>query len=225
MRRPLILLATAVLLAGCTDADEPTARGPAPSAHAPEHLGGSDGDLVPGTYQASFLTASGHATSDALLEVPAGFLDGDEWYVVSADGDTFLGLWVVGKVDRDACLDDERDAVDPGPGVEDLVSALVAQGSTDAPAPTQVMLGGHEASYVELTGPRDLTRCDDNPALWRSPERPIYSGGQVDRVWVLEADGERLVVDASYARSATEQERAALTNMVESLELVPAQTT
>ena len=194
---------------------------PAP-ATTPAHLSGSDKDLAPGTYQASFLTDTGHASSDALLEIPAGFRDGDDWYVVSADGDTFLGLWVVGKVDRDACLDDERDAVDPGPGVQDLVSALVDQRSTQAPAPTRVTLDGLEASYVELTGPRDLTRCDDHPALWRSPERPLYYGGQVDRVWIIEADGERLVVDASYARSATQQERDALTAMVESLELVPA---
>lgn len=227
MNRTLLLLTSAVLLAGCTDSTDTPSGGPAPAvtSTSPAHLGGSNDDLAPGTYQASFLTASGHASSDALLDIPEGFLDGDDWYVVSADGDTFLGLWVVDEVDRDACLDDDRDAVDPGPGVQDLVSALVAQASTDTPAPEQVTLGGHEASYVELTGPHDLTRCDDHPALWRSPERPIYSGGQVDRVWVLEAAGERLVLDASYSRSSTAKERAALTAMVESLELVPAQTT
>jgi hypothetical protein len=228
MNRTLTVLTAAVLLAGCSDSSDTPTRGPtspSTSTAAPEHLGGTIDDLAAGTYRASFLTDSGHASSDALLEVPAGFLDGDDWYVVSADSDTFLGLWVVGKVDRDACLDDERDAVDPGPSVQDLVSALVAQGSTDAPAPEQVTLDGHEASYVELTGPRDLTRCDDNPALWRAPERPIYVDGQVDRVWVLEAEGERLVVDASYARTSTAQEREALDAMVESLRIVPAQTT
>jgi hypothetical protein len=41
---------------------------------------------------------------DALVKVPSGFLGGADWYVMSPDGDAFLGLWTVGKVQRDACL-------------------------------------------------------------------------------------------------------------------------
>jgi hypothetical protein len=39
----------------------------------------------------------------------------------------------------------------------------------------------------------------------------------VDRIWALDVDGERLVVDASYLPEATQQDRAELESVVDSI--------
>jgi hypothetical protein len=235
---PALLITLGLLMSGCTgssDGGEPLAES-SPSAATssdPDQAGtdsaqplvGDGSTLAPGTYQFSVLADGAVEPPDALVDVPSGFVEGDEgsdWYVVSPDGDTFLGLWTVGKVDHDACRHDEADASDPGPSVQALGDALVAQKSTRASGPDQVTLAGHRGLYVELVSPRDLSGCGKYPGLWRDPERPIYGGGQVDQVWILDVDGQRLVADASYAPTSSASERDHLTSMVNSLEFVPA---
>src|SRR4051812_44487071 len=103
------LISLGLLLTGCTDSPDGDVAhtDPSPSsdradadAAAPLHLVGSSLRLAPGTYQFSF--QAGADTPDALVEVARGFEDGDDWYVVSGDDDTFLGLWTVRQVQHDA---------------------------------------------------------------------------------------------------------------------------
>jgi hypothetical protein len=220
-----ILVSLGLLVSGCGGSSDSDATPPDPDTSAtPEHLAGDDAPLTPATYQFSFLTNSGVDAPDALVTVPSGFDDGGEgpgFFVVSPDGDAFLGLWTVGQVQGDACLRPVDDYVDPGPSVEDLADALVSQKSTRAGAPRPVTLAGYEGLYVELTGPRDISRCDPGPELWADPGgRGIYGDNQVDEVWILDVDGQRLVVDASYGPTATASEIDELTSMVDSMELV-----
>jgi hypothetical protein len=189
------------------------------SGDAPQHLiEGPTTPLAAGAYQFSVLANPGVEVPDAVVEVPSGFDDEAAWYIVSPDQQEFLGLWAVGLVDRDACLHGEQDAFDPGPSVEDLADALVAQKSTRATAPQPVTLAGHEGVYVELASPRDISTCTKYPGLWREPERGIYNDGQVDLVWILDVDGQRLVVNAAYTPKSTASDIDKLTSMVESLE-------
>ncbi len=224
------------LLAGCSGSSggDGAAAGTGPSASrssdpgdlgsaAPPQLAGDSSPLAPGTYLFSFQANPGVETPDALVEVPSGFDDGAEWYVLSHDDDAFLGLWTVGQVQRDACLRPLHDYFTPGPSVEDLADALVAQKSTGASAPKPVTLAGYQGLYVELASPRDLSRCDRTPGLWGDPGgRGIYSDSQIDRVWILDVDGQRLVVNAAHGPTSTASERDNLTSMVESLEFVSA---
>ncbi|MBA2559533.1 MAG: hypothetical protein H0V07_06520 [Propionibacteriales bacterium] len=197
------------------------------------HLAGDSTPLAPGTYLFSFHANPGVETPDAIVEVPSGFNDGADtdadagesggWYVVSHDGDAFLGLWTVGKVQRDACIRPLQDYFTPGPTVDNLADALVAQKSTRASTRERITLAGHEGLYVELASPRDISRCDPNPGLWGDPGgRGIYSDNQIDQVWILDVDGQRLVVNASYGPTATTSEIDELTSMVKSLEFVSA---
>jgi hypothetical protein len=114
--------------------------------------------------------------------------------------------------------------ISPEPSVKALADALVAQKSTRASAPQPVTLAGYKGLYVELAGPRELSRCSVAPQLWRNPGgRGIYGDDQVDRVWILDVDGQRLVVDASFSRpNATASDIDKLTSMVDSLAFVPA---
>ncbi len=235
----MVLLALGTcFLAGCTArSNSGGAVGTSPSATSsnepsdsgsvtPKHLAGDSAPLAPGTYQFSAKANPGVETPDALVEIPSGFNDGNDvpgFYVVSHDGDAFLGLWTILHVQRDACRRPQKNYVTPGPTVRDLADALVAQKSTRASTPERVTLAGHEGLYVELASPRDISRCDQDPGLWGDPgSRGIYSDGQIDNLWILDVDGQRLVVNAAYGPTATTSEIDELTSMVKSLEFVSA---
>lgn len=215
-------------LAGCSGDETPNAK---PSSRpsvteatpaAPRHLAEqASAPLAAGTYLLWFLTDSGAGTVDARVDVPDGYDESSDWYVVSHDGHQFLGLFVVSKVDRDACASGKAHQFDPGPSVQDLADALVAQKSTRASAPEPVTLAGHEGLYVELASPRDISRCEDTGSLWNG--RGIYGDGQVDQVWILDVDGQRVVVDASYSEPDSDAaDLDELSAMVSSLEFPSA---
>jgi hypothetical protein len=162
---------------------------------------------------------------DALVDVPLGYDDEATWYVVSHDRQQFLGLWTVSRVDPDACRRRWHDVYDPGPTVRDLADGLVAQRSTRSSTPEPVTLAGYRGLYVEVASPRDLRGCGPDPGLWTSGTtggRGIYGDGQVDRVWILDIDGQRVVVDAGFSAKSSDTAVAELTSMVESLRFAPA---
>jgi hypothetical protein len=233
----LIVAALSLPLSGCgdnPDTAQPTSDTPSSAAGAtsssatssdagssatPQHLvEGPATSLEPGTYQFSVVANPGVETPDALVEVPSGFDDEAAWYVVSHDQQEFLGLWTVGLVDRDACPSGTNQLFDPGPSVEDLADALVAQKSTRATTPKPVKLAGYKGLYVELTSPHDISGCEQTGHLWGNPGgRGIYNDGQVDLVWILDVDGQRLVVNAAYTPKSSASDIDKLTSMVESL--------
>jgi len=162
------------------------------------------------------------------------------WY--SPDGRTVLkrgpevlavSVWDVEKVPRDACH--WRGTLgEPGPTVDDLVGALVAQKPRIATEPTEGTLGGYPGRYLEwlvpadmvVTGDADFHGCDsqENGHLdfvgWFSnldAEQYAQVAGQVDRLWVLDVDGQRLLVDAAYSPDTTHADRSELDQVAESI--------
>ncbi len=53
-------------------------------------------------------------------------------------------------------------------------------------------------------------------------ERWQQMAGQVDRLWVLDVNGQRLVVDANYSPGTTQAQRDEEDQIVRSLQFVPA---
>jgi hypothetical protein len=228
----LIVAALSLPISGCGDnahTAQPTSENTSPtvtgSSVAPQHLvEGPATSLEPGTYQFSVLAIPGGKIPDALVKVPSGFNDEAAWYVVSPDEQEFLGLWTVGLVDRDACPSGTDHVFNPGPSVEDLADALVAQKSTRASTPKPVTLAGYKGLYVKLASPHDISRCKQTGHLWGNPGgRGIYNDGQVDLVWILDVDGQRLVVNAAYTPKTPASDVDKLTSMVESLEFIDAE--
>ena len=145
-----------------------------------------------------------------------------------------VSLWDVGEVPRDPCHWSSTMS-DPGPTVDDLVGALSTQRYRHATEPTDVILSGYQGRYLELsvpndwvvTGDADFEGCDVEPSnghkdfvSWLGNgegERYLLVAGQVEMVWVLDVDEQRLVVDATYAPNATEADRAELMGIVESI--------
>ena len=51
----------------------------------------------------------------------------------------------------------------------------------------------------------------------RQNHRYQQGPGQVDRLWILDVEGHRLLVDANYTPAATEQDRTELADVVNSI--------
>jgi hypothetical protein len=171
------------------------------------------------------------------LEVPAGWEALGEFTVKSAGGPHVMGIgvWDVARVPSDPCLWAASIGY-PGPTVDDLVRALEAQVSRNASAAVDVMLAGYPGRYLEwsvpadliVTGDADFEGCDVDPSdghrnfvSWFGDGQGIryqQVAGQVDRLWILDVDGQRLVVDATYSPDATPADLDELDLVVRSLE-------
>jgi hypothetical protein len=167
------------------------------------------------------------------VEVPEGWSSEDGAFIIR-QGPVVMGIsvWDVGRVPGDPCQWSST-LEDLGPSVVDLVAALVAQAQRDASEPTDVLLAGHPGLYLEwsvpadavVTGDSDFEGCDLQEGhadfvSWFGDgygERWQQVAGQVDRLWVLDVDGQRLVVDATYSPDATDVDRDELERMVASL--------
>lgn len=147
-----------------------------------------------------------------------------------------ISVWDVGQVFRDPCHW-QSTGFNPGPSVADLVTALVAQPRRNATTPADVTLAGYSGRYLELSVPADLKSstwtdfdtCDVDSGGHRDYNAWLGNGmgnrhaqvpGQVDRLWVLDVNGQRLVVDATYSPDTTATDRDELQHIVESLRFV-----
>ncbi len=147
-----------------------------------------------------------------------------------------VSVWDVSEVPSDPCHWAETLAEPAGPTVDHLVQLLVAQKTRNASTPIDVTLGGYSGKYLEwsvpqdavVTGDADFEGCDIQPSnghrdfiSWLSStgtgSRYQQVAGQVDRLWILDVDGQRLVVDATYSPDTSEVARAELARVVESL--------
>jgi hypothetical protein len=169
------------------------------------------------------------------VEVPEGWTTTDPHFVTkSAPGVVIgFGVWTVSTVPTDPCHW-KAHLVDPGPSVDDLVRALVAQATRHATKPTDVTLAGQTGKYLEwsvpvdmvVTGDSDFKGCDvqDNGHFdfvsWMASgggERYQQVAGQVDQLWVLDVSGHRLVIDATHSPNATAADQAELAAMIASI--------
>ncbi len=219
---------TASLLPASSGASSTAAPTAAPSAVPPS--------AVPSAGPSSMRVLGGGRYPSLTVAPPAGWSDLDGHFVIkSAAGGAIIGVsvWDVGQVPRDPCHW-KATLQAPGPGVDGLVEALVSQKGRHPTTPTKVTLGGQSGQYLEwsvpdwvVTGDADFAGCDDpgnghrDFVSWfatdQDGERYEQVSGQVDRLWVLDVSGQRLVVDATYSPDTTTADRAELASVVASL--------
>jgi hypothetical protein len=175
------------------------------------------------------------------VAMPSGWLDLGEFIIKgnpNVPGPVLgLSLWNVGLVYRDPCHWHDNGFV-PMPGVDNLVAALVAQKLRNATTPTDVTLDGYAGKYLELSVPTDMKSStwtdfdacdiaadgtDRDFAGWLGNggegERYEQVPGQVDQVWVLNVNGQRLLVDATYSLDTSQADRTQLDQLVSSLQI------
>jgi hypothetical protein len=213
----------------------PSASGASAVATAP-NIGGDGTALAAGTYTVSLdrIAVSGSKLPPIQVTVPDGWHSGG-WLINQprAGQDVppiSVQFWVVNQVYKDPCHW-QGALLTPGPTVGDLVTALVAQPTRNATQPTDVTLDGYTGKYLEWSVPTavDFATCDTDggQGYFQSWEGSVIDGaggpryqqgpGQVDRLWILDVNGTRLVIDAFSMPSATSTERQALLDVVKSI--------
>jgi hypothetical protein len=170
------------------------------------------------------------------ITVPEGWFNFDGWAVHKGrkPNTVFVTFWDVDEVYPTPCKWKYKPMVDPGPGVDGLASALAMQPLRNATHPTDIVLAGVRGKYLQWSVPTDITfdeahpddalfpNCDEDTfqswtARGWAGDRYQQKPGQVDRIWIVDIDGERLVVDASYVRETTPSDRAELEQVVDSI--------
>jgi hypothetical protein len=199
----------------------------APTA-TPVELPDTTGELSPGTY---FVEKPAVTPARFTLEVPAGWETIDGTFLGKIKDRAFyvaLSPWVVDQVYTDPCQWVTAELEPPlGPSVDDLATALADQVGRDATTPTDVMLGGYPGKMVELSVPDDfdVTTCDNEEfRMWRSLGSAggyNYGPGQQDTVYIIDVDGERLVIHAMHTPIASEGDIAELQAIVDSIRIEP----
>jgi len=217
----------------------PTTPSSASSSPTPAPISASDVTALPAGRHAAQVLGSG-SYPGYMVDVPAGWFDRQGYFTVKYQGPgPVLGIsvWDVGQVFRDSCHW-QGQGFDPGPSVDNLVAALVAQSARHASKPKDVTLAGYPGKYLEwsvpsnmvVTGDADFQGCDVEPTeghrnfmSWLGNgkgERYQQVAGQVDRLWVLDVNGQRLVVDATYSPDTGPADRNQEQQIVESLRFV-----
>ena len=163
------------------------------------------------------------------ITVPKGWFNYGGWAMGKGQNHRVIHVlfWDVAEVYRTPCKWASEPLVDPGPDVDSLASALARQPLRNATAPTDIELAGFRSKYLKLSVPTgiDFHDCDEGDFRswtargWASV-RYHQAPGQVDRIWILDVDGQRLVVDAAYLPEATPQDRAELERVVDSIRFV-----
>lgn len=123
----------------------------------------------------------------------------------------------------------------PGRTVDDLAEALDDIPLRNATEPVDVTLDGRPGAYVAWSVPSDMevdeqgnfVDCDADDGShyfeswtgkgWAS-DRYHQGPGQLDRLWILDVNGSRLVIDAFSMPYATDEEIAELIGVVESIQ-------
>ena len=231
-RQPWLVLASgAMVLAACSQgtANQPVAGGPdyvllLDDDSRPDQVQGE-----PGTYA---LTARGSGTPPlAVIDAPAGYSNFGFfalWPYVKAEAQPFRSVqyWTVDGVFNDPCKMD-ADAPSAGTTVEDLAAALAEQKRTEVTDPIPVTLDGHQGLYLELTAATDIEFKDCELGYYSYWEgkpgdaQPTADGpGTVDRAWIIDVDGERVVLTTAAVPDVTPEKVAELTHMVESVRFV-----
>lgn len=182
--------------------------------------------LEPGTY----VTADDFLVR-VTLTVPAGWngnLGGPyAVYLARPYGRGEVIISVFDKLYADACRLDQGilDPV-PGPTVDDLATAITSMPGLEATTPTDVTLGGYAGKELTITAPASGAGCllgPDGFSIWQLPRGAIYTmvPGQRDRLWILDVEGQRIVIDASGLPGLTPQDQAEVQGILDSIRLAP----
>ena len=205
------------LLRGAPDPAKP----PRITIVEPRSMAGMNGPLTAGRWVMPMVGNDSDALPRAVVEVPPGYGTPGGWVVDrGADGDPDnhgeVFFWTAQDVVRDPC--EGVTTADPGPTVLDLANAIVAQPGQQTSRPKRVTVDGYSGLYLEVTTPRKPSRlagCHASEyALWSNEDGDFYRvtiAGTVNRFWILDLDGQRVVMCATTTPS---ENAAAITEVV-----------
>jgi hypothetical protein len=210
-----------------------TGGGPAPNP-TPSAMPSPKGTIVEGDPVA--LAPGTYVTADpflvkAYLTVPAywdGHLGGAYHLdVTRLYGPGEVAIEIFDKLYADACHF-EQGIMNPlpGPTVDDLATAMITMPGLESTTPTAVTLGGYAGKQFTITAPDTVDGCtldQDAFSIWQLPEGAVYGmqPAQIDRVWILDVEGQRIVIRAPGLPGQTPQDKAEVQGILDSIRLAP----
>jgi hypothetical protein len=234
----LVAIAVGLLASACM-------AGAAPGA-TPHAMPSGEASLKAGTYSFDFplLDAPGKPFPNVVIAMPDGWTTFKGFGVEDTARQLFVGFWNVVDVYANSCRW-LGPRIHPGPTVDGLAAVLAGRPLRNATAPVAVSVGGYHGKFLEWSVPSNVnfSDCDRDPGdnisyfeswtglmLWNAPWNPEgttdryqQGPGQVDRIWILDVEGRRLVIDATYMPGSTDQDRADLQQIVDSIAFAPGQ--
>jgi hypothetical protein len=224
-------------VASATPTSAPATSGSSVSpSPTPSPVDVSDGSLEAGTtYFINDSRVDGPRW--VVLTVPATGWVSNDWILFknlpgSSDSHLIaLSTWTVGNLKADPCRW-KAGTLDPpvGPTVGDLAAALVVQAGPIEATSSDVTLGGYRGKKVEFSIPSDFddTSCDEGVySRWEAASEPgnwggwIYGGGQREAVYIIDVDGQRLVIDTMSLPDASAADLAEFDQIIASIRFEP----
>jgi hypothetical protein len=195
---------------------------PGPLSH--EFVSGIDRRLQPGRYWLS------RGDLYISFHVPAGWSSLDA-LAIRGPARTAISFWLVDRVAVDPCHWDGSWR-DPGTSVDQLVNALSAQ--RGASSAVDVTLAGYPGRSMRLRAPSDISKnrndfkdCDPETnrdgtqqkyyTWWMGDLGFAHWPNQIDRLWILDVHGERLVINAEWFPGTSQRTKAQILNVVNSI--------
>jgi hypothetical protein len=237
---PLLAAASLLLTACSDDTSDPTQAESSSTPSTSATDGSTDGrppwtylpdepDGVPLAAGAYGLTANGVSDHVVVIKAPEGYQNLGGWTFVTGEPFHAMGFQTAELVPPDPCGskggDKFKAAVDPGPSVEDLADALVAQKGAATSEPVPVTVGGHRGLYLtyQVAKGIDVLKCEarafdifsTGPGSWW-----LEASRERAAIWILDVDGERLVLAWVAVPGVTRAQMREMTRMVESARFV-----
>jgi hypothetical protein len=160
------------------------------------------------------------------ITLPRGWFNYDGWGMTTGERipRMLVSFWDVALVYETPCRWQNTSLIDPGPGVGALASVLAKRPLRNATVPKDVVLAGVRGKYLRWSVPRQIDFADCDEGVFESwtargwaSDRYQQGPGQVDRIWILNVGGTRLVLDVAYMPQATNADRQALGRIVRSI--------
>jgi hypothetical protein len=221
----------AIGLASCqVGSSEPTATPTVrtsvePTATPVPRLNGQD-PLDAGRYQ-----VNAGLSTDVTVAVPSGWSASGDWVVIGPrENDEPDGMAIrffrlePGNIPANPLSFDEG-ILDPPPGptVDDLVEAIVNHPGWTASAATDITIDGRAGQLVTITIPMDVEMpADDRFFLVIDPSGGGgvwgWAPGQTFDWYIVDVDGQRLIIDSFHYPGTSEEHLAAQRTVVESVQ-------
>jgi hypothetical protein len=196
------------------------------------------GDLAPDT---TYLIEKVDVTPGRFtLSVPAGWETISYAIIGKTDGGAkgpgafraALSPWIVASVYTDPCKwnTSATSSGRSGSPVDALANALSEQVGRNGSPPTDATIGGVSGKKVELSVPDDFDSltCDGGDLkTWLNGGAGggyggyVYGPGQHNTVYIVDVNGELLVLDTMYLPTATAADKAELQAIVDSIRIEP----
>jgi hypothetical protein len=219
----LLMFATGVL-AACSSSGDDTPSGDSGITTSPVSPSEMPGPEI------NTFTVNGDPALNSSYVITMELLDGYEGdgdVVFGSDGGQGISTWAVGNVFANPCHSDDT-LLDPpiDSSVDGLVGGLASQKGHASTTPTDVEVDGYAGTYMEMTVPAgiDVADCDHGEfRTWAASSGccRYLEAGQRDLLWIVDVDGNRLVIDAALGPQTTEQDRVDRIQMVRSIQIDP----